>query len=367
MQEMNAAPNARTIINGREVDYFAGTGYFGLHGHSDIVEAACLAARQYGIGSATIRGSFGNNPVLLDVERKAAKYFEKESALYFASGYLGNLILLQGLVSKYDVIFIDAESHYSVVDGAALVNKPVVTFRHRDPVDLQLQLRKHLKPGERPLVYCDGIAPATGEIAPLDSYQRILFDYERPLLCVDDAHAVGVIGKKGQGCFEYFNIHSEGCYFTGTLSKAFGGHGGFIVGSEELINTLKAISKIPFSASSVPIPAAAASAKALEMLMDLPQIRNSLWDNVAYAKKLFRRIGFDKIPDTPVPIICLSQKNIHLEGLQKKLFKEGIVTHYLSGGSYSAAPKEGALRVAIFSTHSKDQIDRLAFRIGEIL
>ena len=73
-----------------------GCGYFGLQGHPELIEAACQAVRKYGLGSATSRLGYGNNQLLLAVEKNAAKFFETESALYYSSGYMGNSILLQG-------------------------------------------------------------------------------------------------------------------------------------------------------------------------------------------------------------------------------------------------------------------------------
>ena len=88
-------------------------------------------------------------------------------------------------------------------------------------------------------------------------------------------------------------------------------------------------------------------------------MRQQLWDNVAYAKKAFRDLGFENIPDTPVPIICLSSADKDLSTLQQQLFEQGIVVHHVPGGSYTSAPKNGALRIAIFSGHTQNQIDRL--------
>lgn len=82
MYVMESAPGPRTTINGRKVDYFCGTSYYGLHGHPELIKAACKASKKYGIGSATSRFGYGDNPVLLEVEQRAAKFFEK--ALLFS-------------------------------------------------------------------------------------------------------------------------------------------------------------------------------------------------------------------------------------------------------------------------------------------
>ena len=104
---MSAAPGARTIIDGCEVDYFCGTGYFDLHGDGQLLEALCDAAKHYGTGPGTSRSGYGNNPILLEVEQQSAQFFNTQDALYYASGYLGNAILLQGMSADYDTIFVD--------------------------------------------------------------------------------------------------------------------------------------------------------------------------------------------------------------------------------------------------------------------
>ena len=359
MDQMNSAPGAQAVINGREVDYFCGTGYYTLQADSRLIDAACEASRRYGLSSATTRAGFGNNPVLLAVEEKAALFFEAEAALYYVSGYLGNGILLQGLAPEYDLIFVDEESHYSVMDGAAVARKPLVSFAHCDVDDLAEKLKMELKPGQRPLILSDGVFPTSGVIPPLSDYDRLLSQYPGGLLCVDDAHATGVLGEKGQGTLEYCGIAGPGRYSSGTLSKAFGGHGGIITGTAHFIETLKQRAKVFNGSSSVPVPAAAATAKALDILSTQPAMRQQLWGNVAYAKAAFRALGFEGIADSPVPIICLSDKRLDLAAVQQQLLRQGMATFYVPDGAYSSVPEGGAIRIAIFSSHSKTQIDRL--------
>jgi len=367
MYVMESAPGPRAFINGKEVDYFCGCGYFCLQSHPEVIKVAIEAVKKYGIGSATSRSGYGNNPLLLEVEKNASKFFGTESSFYFASGYLGNSILLQGLRDEYEIIYLDSESHYSVRDGAAMAGKPVVTFSHLDAEDLKKKISLSLKPSERPLVACDGIFPVSGEISPLPEYQKVLEKFEGAILCVDDAHAIGIIGEKGRGSFEYFELKADRIYFSGTLSKAVGGHGGIIAGDKEFIEKLKEKSQIPDASSAASSPVAAASAKALEILERNPGLRKKLWENVAYAKKRFRALGFD-IDDTPVPIICLrAKKGVDLKAIQLELFERGIAVLYVARGGYSSVPEGGAIRIAIFSVHSQEQIDRLITEIKRLL
>ena len=356
---ISSAPGHKAIINNREVDYFSGFGYFGLQSHLDVIQAACQATQRYGINSATGPAGFGNNPVLQNLEQTAADFFAEESVFYFVSGYLGNTILLQGLTPDYDLIFVDSESHYSVKDAITMSGKPSVTFAHRDSDDLAEQLKGHLQHGQRPLVMTDGIFPVTGELAPLDEYNKILANYPNAILCVDDAHAYGVIGLQGRGSLEYWGIEGPRRYSCGTLSKAIGGHGGIITGSAEFIDQLKNRSNLFTGSSTVPIPAAAAAAAGMDRLRNHPEMRQQLWENVAYAKSAFRDLGFNTIPDTPVPIISLSSQDKNLAELQAQLLTQDIAVQYSPAGSYAGVPTNGAIRIAIFFDHSTTQIDRL--------
>ncbi|UCH94602.1 MAG: pyridoxal phosphate-dependent aminotransferase family protein [Candidatus Aminicenantes bacterium] len=366
---MESEPDATAIINRKVVDYFSGCGYFGFQVHLEVVEAACDAVKKYGISSATTRAGYGTNPVLLEIEAKAAQFFETNDVLYYISGCLGSPVLLEALKDDYEVIFIDRESHYSSRLATSLVQKPVIIFEHRSPGDLNQKLKQHLKPSQRPLILCDGIFPISGEISPLPGYHEVSAGIEGAVICVDDAHATGVIGEKGHGSFEYFGMKGERFYSSGTLSKALGGHGGIIFGDDEFIKKLKQKSTLVNACSNVPIPSAAATAKALEILYNNPGIRKTLWDNVAHAKNGLRNLGFD-INDTPVPIICLYSKEkekIDPKALQLELFERNIAVTYVPYGGYTSVPRGGAVRISIFSTHTREQIDRLIAEIKRLV
>jgi glycine C-acetyltransferase/8-amino-7-oxononanoate synthase len=367
MYSLQTPPGPTVCINNRQVDYFCGFSYYSLQSHPSLIEAATVAMQHYGINAGTSRAGYGNLPIFQEVEQKAADFFAQESALYYVSGYLGSALLLQGLAPDYDIIFADQESHYSILDGIAMANKPLITFAHRDNDDLAQQLKTHLKSGQRPLVISDGVFPTSGQLAPLADYDKLLANYPESILCVDDAHAYAVIGDHGRGTLEYFGIQGPRRYSCGTLSKAVGGHGGIITGSTALIEQLKHLCKSLIGSSPVPVPAAAATAAGLDILKQQPAMRQQLWDNVAYAKRAFRGLGFENIPETPVPIICLSNDDVDLSGVQQTLFEQGIVVQYSPGGSYTSVPPQGAIRIAIFSGHTKQQVDRLSAAIQRLI
>jgi 8-amino-7-oxononanoate synthase len=361
---MESAPGAETVINGRRYLYFGGTGYFGLHGNPEMIRTGIEAFKKYGMHSGTTRSGFGNNPVLLDVEKRIAEFFGGEASVYYVSGYFNNLVLAQGLADQFDVAFVDETAHFSVKDGIYTTRKPVVFFKHRDPEDLKKKLETELKPGQRPLLMTDGVFPTFGAIAPVPEYVKALEPYDG-IMALDDSHAVGVLGQRGLGTYEYFGLSSsDRRYLAGTLSKAFGGHGGFIPASAKFIQHIRDGVGAYSGSSPTPTPIAAAAGKGIDLVAAHPEWRQKLWKNVALAKSGIRKLGFE-MNDTPVPIVTWVMKSAdEMKKVQKELLDRGIAVAYLK---YVGAPAGGVLRATIFSTHSPQQINRLLEELKKLV
>lgn len=373
MTVMQSPPGAETTIDGRRYLYFVGTGYLGLHGHVDVITAACEATRQYGVGSATSRAGYGSTPPTLDVERCSAEFFGAEDAFYFASGYVGNHLLASSLLEEADALFLDACAHYSEVEASRLSGLPVFRFPHADAGGLRESLQRNLQPGWRPLVMSDGVFAALGTIAPAMDYCDVLSDYAGAALSLDDCHAFGVLGENGRGTFEHFGLlgrgvnttwrneqrHSHGphLFTTATLSKAFGGYGGIICGSRDFVEHVKASSHYFDGASAPPVPAAAASAQAIRMVAGDPSIIARLRQNVHALRTGLRNLGLET-DDSPVPIICLTLgTSENMQRIQQALMREGILIAYRK--TYSGLGPEGALRIAVSSAHTGAMIETL--------
>lgn len=356
---------ARVVIAGRERDYFSGTGYLGLHNHPAVIQAAMQAIQRYGMSTATSRGGYGEHPLYDELNRQAAAFFGEDGVLYYASGYLGGMILVQGLAGRFDRVFVDESAHYSLRDAARASGKPLHFFHHRDASHLAESLRLHLGAGERPLVLTDGLFPISGEAAPLGEYLPLVQACDG-LLGVDDAHGVGVLGQNGRGTAEWLGVSgAESVQVCATLSKALGGYGGILFGSRARINEVESYSRVYLAASPPPLPAAAAAAKALEIACREPQRRQRLWENVALARNGLRRLGWE-LPDSPAPIVCLrARPGVDLARLRAELFERDICVAHVT--SYSSTPPGGALRIAIFATHTTEQIERLVNTLGKLL
>ncbi len=376
---LESPPGAECVIDGRRYLYFGGTSYLGLHGHPEVIAAACEATRQYGIHSATSRALFGNTPLTLAVERLAADFLGLEDAFYFVSGYVTTTVLLQALAPDFDVLFLDESAHYSVVEAARAVRLPLVRFQPRDAEDLRDRLSQHVGPRQRPLVLTDGVSPSLGRIAPLDRYCRILESYAGAAILVDDAHGWGTIGEQGRGTLEFLGLWSpavnaervagEGprvrLYVGGTLSKALGGFGGIVPGSAAFLRRVRTASHYYDGASAPPTPVAAASACALQLLQRQPELRRQLRDNVRAVRDGLRQLGL-AVDDSPTPIVAVQAGSADdMQRLHAALQQRGLVVPYMA--AYSGLGAAGALRIAVFATHTAEMIQRLLTVLRELL
>ncbi len=378
MPTMQSPPGPMTVVDGRQYLYFAGTGYLGLQSHPAVVAAACEAAEQYGAGSATSRSrtGFGDTPPALLVERRAAEFFGCSTALYLPSGYLGPQVLLATLRDTYDVLLLDECCHSAISSAATGCGKPVIAFRHCNPADLLERLCIHVARGHRPLVATDGVFSALGTIAPLAEYHEILQAYSGASLLVDDAHGVGVLGKHGRGLLErvglfnsQVNSHEEDhcvegprVFFCASLSKALGGYGGIIPGTYKFVEWLRIESPIYSGASPLPPAVAASTAEGIRIAGAEPERREQLHVNAIALKSGLRRLGMD-VADSPTPIVsvCLESAEA-MRRVQADLAAQGILIAYFA--RYSGLPKQGALRIAVFATHTTTMIARLLDALG---
>ena len=391
---LEGPPDALVTIAGRVYHYFAGSGYFGLQSEPEVLAATCEAVLRYGVGTATSRVAFTSPPVF-EVERRVADQIGSESAFYTVSGYAANQILLDTLEGTFDRVFIDESAHYSLFDAVKRIRssrcRPIV-FRHCDVDDLRDKLDTNLQIHERPLVLSDGVFSLLGTVAPIAEYVSLLENYESASLLIDDAHGFGVLGKQGRGTLEHcgfdpaianrtledsssgsfdslFGDETEGrtsvnFYIGFSLSKAVGGCGGAIPGSESFVQRLKERSSMFIGASAPASPIAAATAKALAILTE-ERLRNQLRQNVTRLKNGLRGIGL-AVDDSPVPIAVLTLgSSRNMRGIQKKLSQRGILISYLPRSA--GLGSEGALRIAVFATHTPNMIDELIETLAAVI
>ena len=368
---LESRTGTKVVLNGKSYLYFAGTSYFQLHAHPEVIRAVNEATQKYGTGPATTRSMTGTTPLLEQLEEKLATFFNTEDAVYIPSGYLSSLAGLKALdeMGLFQMIFLDEESHYSLADGAASTGKKIVRFRSRDPDDLEAKLASHLEPGQHPLVASDGLFPVTGTLAPIRDYLHLASKHDG-IVWVDDAHGVGILGVHGRGTCEALGIHSKNLYLGATLSKAFGAYGGLIAGPQEFIHKVRSGNVI--TGSSSPMPAAvAAGIKGLELIQEKQNLRKKLWENARYLRESLLHMGIKSeevyIPDIhgTIPIFSFEHRDAAtMKLIHELLMKEGIYTQYTT---YHGAGSEGLLRIVVTSSHKKVEIVRLTHALKEAI
>ncbi len=353
-----------STINGKNYLYFAGTGYFQLQSHEEVMAAAVEAIRKYGMGTATSRTINGTTPLLLKLEKKIAEFFRKEASVYLPSGYLSNLAGFQALdkIGLYDVIFVDESAHYSVRSGALATGKKVVVFKHLNVLDLKKKIKKSLKDDQKPLIATDGLFPIWAELPPIPEYLKIA-EETNGIVWVDDAHGVGVLGETGRGVYEHFQLSSGRLYGGGTLSKAFGAYGGFITGEKLFIDTVKT-GNVMTGTSSPPSAVVGAALRGLELVKNNPEFLRRLKDNARYLKKKMLEAGIS-VDDNEIPIVTFSLGSTEkMQNIQKLLMEKGI---YIQFVHYVGAGADGVLRMVVSSVHTKEEIDFLVASLQVLL
>jgi 8-amino-7-oxononanoate synthase len=366
---MEGRAGTEVTLNGNKYLYFAGTSYFQLHTHPEVVKAAMDATHKYGISSATNRVMSGTTPLLQNIEEKLAGYFNSEDAAYLPSGYLSSLAGLKALdeLGMYDVIFLDEGSHYSLEEGAIATGRPVIPFRNRDLKDLESKISEHLGSDQRPMIATDGLFPVIASLAPVRDYLDLAKKHQG-VIWVDDAHGVGILGAHGRGTCEAMGARSDRIYLGASLSKAFGASGGIIMGSGNFIRQVRSGSVM--TGSSSPMNAAVAAAiKGLELVQENPGLRKKLWENARYLIENLGKLGITQItrfvPEMhgTIPFVSFSYGDAaNMKSIHKHLMDEGIYIQYTD---YKGAEPGGVLRIVVSSAHKKVEIVRLTSALKE--
>lgn len=351
-RKLESAQDAEVMVNGRKVIMIGSNNYLGLTNHPRVKEAAIKAVEKYGSGCAGSRFLNGNLEIHEELEIKLARFFRKESALVFATGYQTNLGAISALVGRNDVAIIDKYDHASIIDGCRLSFGQVKKYRHNDMKDLEKVLETTKDKGK--LIIVDGVFSMEGDIANLPEIIKLARAYGARVM-VDDAHGVGVLGKGGRGTAEHFGLEKEVDLIMGTYSKSLAAIGGFVAGSWEVINFIKHTGRsMIFSASLAPALVASVST-ALDIIEEQPQLITQLWRNTRKMLKGYKELGFDTgSSETPIIPIILGN-TMKVFGMCRLLFENGVFVNPVA--SPAVPPGRELLRTSYMATHTEEQLD----------
>lgn len=290
-------------INGRRMLMATSYSYLGLMGDARVREAACRAARTYGVGSHGSRLLAGTSEPHRSLEEGIASFFGVEDAMVFTSGFVANLSTISALYGKGDVIISDRFNHASISAGAAHSGARILTYAHNDVVDLEQCLAKVA--GAATLVVADGVFSMSGTILPLPQITKLCAAYGAQLM-VDEAHSFGVLGATGRGVVEYYGAGASLDIRMGTLSKAIPSMGGFICGSADLVSALRHNAEGYIFSGALPAVQVAAAHAGLNILRGEPERVEHLASISARVRDGLTDAGLQVLGDsTPiVPVVC---------------------------------------------------------------
>ena len=354
MIELNAEVSNYIQIAGRRYSFFSGNNYLGLSNHPEIKKAGKDSIDTYGLNFAAARHTTGTADIHLELEKDLSDFKKKEDAVVFASGYMGNSIMLHALKDQYTTIFTDEVAHPSILDGIPRDIKHIHFFKHCDVQHLEDLLRRNKN--KRALIITDGIFALTGEISPIDEMFSLAEKYGS-ILVVDDAHATGVLGKNGTGTPEHFHLQDKANIFqTETMSKALGVYGGFISASKAIINRIREGSRAYLASTSLPPPIVSAASASLKLIRQEPQLRKTLTQNANDLRKGVIELGFHTT-EVPTPIIPVFFSSLDkARELSEYLKENGVIVPCVH---YPVKMEHYIARMTVSANHTRDQIEEL--------
>ena len=230
LTELETGQSPDITIDGKNYILLGSNGYLGLSVDPAVKEAAREALERYGAGSGGSRLVSGSTDLHRELEDCIARFKKTEAAILFSSGYLANVGTISSLVGEGDVVYSDELNHASIIDGCRLSKAEIKIYPHLDTSRLESLLREDSGRECRKLVVTDTVFSMDGDVAPLREITELSEKYGAALM-VDEAHATGVLGKRGSGATEYFGVEERVPVVMGTLSKAVGSLGGYVAGS----------------------------------------------------------------------------------------------------------------------------------------
>jgi 8-amino-7-oxononanoate synthase len=350
---VESATGSSIHYGGREVILLSSNDYLGLTMHPEVVQAARVATERYGTGSGASRLVSGTLPPHEQLETALTIFKGTEASLLFGAGYLANLGVIPALIGSGGLILADRLCHASVIDACRLSQADFRVFRHGDCDHLESLLRSRTT-DRSTLIITEGVFSMDGDLAPLPDLVSLAERYGA-MLYVDDAHGTGIMGGTGRGTIEHFDLERRIPFHMGTLSKALGSYGGFLVGTHELVQYVINTARSFMFTTALPPAVAAASSAALTVIDREPERRARLWSNRQRLFDGLKALGCT-LPPTASPILPV----LLGDAASASTFAERLLAH----GVYATAIRPptvpdgtSRIRFTVTSEHTTDQID----------
>lgn len=362
----DSVAGATTQIDGRTFINFSSYNYLALSGHPKINKAAKDAIDRYGTSTSASRLVAGERPVQRELEEALAELYEVEDCVVFVSGHATNVSTIGYLFGPKDLVIHDALVHNSVLEGIKLSGAARRSFAHNDCAALDALLAEIRGQFERVLVVVEGLYSMDGDIPDLPRLIDIKTRH-KAFLMVDEAHALGVLGQTGRGIAEHYGVKGKAVdIWMGTLSKTLASCGGYIAGTQALIQNLKySAPGFVYSVGIAPTLAACAL-EALKVMLAEPERVQHLRERGSQFLALAQRYGIDTGLSQGFAVTPAILKNsLKAAKISNQLFEQGLNVQPII---YPAVEERAArLRFFISSAHTEAQLQTTIASLAHLL
>ncbi|TWH77500.1 8-amino-7-oxononanoate synthase [Azomonas agilis] len=348
-------------VDGRTMLAFCSNDYLGLANHPDVRRAFQQGVEQWGVGSGASHLVIGHTRAHHQLEEALAAFTGRPRALLFSTGYMANLAAVTALLGQGDTVLEDRLNHASLLDAGLLSGARFSRYLHNDPSSLASRLEKN---SGNTLIVTDGVFSMDGDLADLPALCPVARRAQAWLM-VDDAHGFGVLGQRGGGILEHFDLEADDSVqvLVGTLGKAFGTSGAFVAGSEELIETLIQFARPYIYTTGQPPALACATLKSLELVQQETWRREQLQHLINRFRQGASELGLTLL-DSPTPIQpVLVGSNARALMLSALLKAKGIMVGAIRPPTVPAGTAR--LRITFSAAHTEAQVDRLLDALAE--
>lgn len=360
----NGDKGTRYIIEGygdKEFLKMNANSYLGMSLRKDVIEAEEKAAQEFGVGPGAVRFISGTHKPHLDLEKKLAEFHSRESAMLFSSAYVTSLGVIFPLITKDTVIVSDELNHNCIIQAMRL-SRPAakLIYKHNDMNDLEAKLNEAVGKGSRCIVVTDGVFSMRGDYCPFNEFTSISKKFddkftEGVITVADDSHGVGAYGKTGRGTEEITGAKVD--ILIGTLGKAYGVNGGYVVSSKVITSFLKETAPMYIYSNPITCSEASAALKVLDILDSEEGLK--ILEHLKKMTEKFetglKKLGLETI-EGPHPVVPLMVRDTaKTTEIVKHLIENGVLA---TGLNFPVVPKgDEEIRFQINADHTEADIE----------
>lgn len=361
--------NAHILVDGthpgeqKELVNMCSNNYLGLAGDEEIIQIAKKSLDERGFGMASVRFICGTQDIHKQLENRISQFYETEDTILYPSCFDANGGLFETLLTQEDAVISDELNHASIIDGIRLCKAARYRYKNNDMQDLELKLQQAQSARFR-LIATDGVFSMDGYITNLKDICDLADKYDA-LVMVDECHATGILGARGRGTAEHWNVTGRVDIYTGTLGKALGGaSGGYTTGKKEIIAFLRQRSRPYLFSNAIAPHIVAASIAIFDKLICSNELKDKLAQNTHFFRKELQEARLPILSgEHPIVPVMTGEASL-AQKIATRMFEKGV---YVVGFFYPVVPKGKArIRTQVSAAHTFEDLAFVVEKLKEV-